>query len=164
MYPKKVGNVWIAYHSVLEPGANKAPVKFMTDLVAEVQMWARCYTHHLGVRGEMNGSGYCESYHSKIKNYINVATHVSQFLDVDTTLTNTQNTDRINRRKDAFYNKSSAYITGAHIPVVAATHTPVVAATHTPVGMFQGPASKQVMCTACPPNPQNVLATKSIRP
>ena len=159
MYPKKVGNVWIACHSMFEPGAQKAPVKFMTDLVAEVQMWARCYTHHLGVRGEMNGSGYCESYHSKIKNYISVATHVSQFLDVDTTLTNTQDKDRINRRKDAFYNKSSAYITGAHTPVGL-----LVAANHTPVGMFQGPASKQVMCTACPPNPPNVPATKSIGP
>ena len=75
MHPKRVRGVWVAYNRVLQPGENTPCVKFITDLIAEVRIWARCYTHHLGVRGEMNGSGYCESYHSKIKKYLSVATH-----------------------------------------------------------------------------------------
>jgi hypothetical protein len=117
MFPKKVKGVWVAYNRVFEAGENIPCVKFITDLVAEVRMWARCYTHHLGVRGEMNGSGYCESHHAKIKKYLSVATHVSQFLDVDEMLTATQDADRIERRKKAFFNSSFAYVSGTHTPV-----------------------------------------------
>ena len=117
MFPKKVNGVWVAYNRVFEVGENIPCVKFITDLIAEVRMWARCYTHHLGVRGEMNGSGYCESHHAKIKKYLSVATHVSQFLDVDQMLTDTQDADRIERRKKAFFNTSFAYVSGTHTPV-----------------------------------------------
>ena len=117
MYPKRIKGVWVAYNRVLQPGENIPSVKFITDLVAEVMMWARCYTHHLGVHGEMNCTGYCESPHSKIKKYLSVATHVSQFLDVDEMLTDTQDADRIERRKKAFFNSSFAYVSGTHTPV-----------------------------------------------
>ena len=133
MFPKKVKGVWVAYNRVFEAGENIPCVKFITDLVAEVRMWARCYTHHLGVRGEMNGSGYCESHHAKIKKYLSVATHVSEFLHADYMLTDTQDADRIEPRKNAFFNSSVAYVSGTHTPVCR-----LVSANHTLVGTFQG--------------------------
>ena len=72
---------------------------------------------NLGVHGEMNGSGYCESHHSKIKKYLSVATHVSELLHVDDMLTATQDANRIERRKNAFFNSSVAYVSGTHTPV-----------------------------------------------
>ena len=117
MHPKRIKGVWVVYNHVFQPPENNPSVKFITDLVAEVRMWARCYTHHLGVHGEMNGTGYCESHHSKIKKYLSVATYVSEFLHVDDMLTATQDADRIERRKNAFFNSSVAYVSGTHTPV-----------------------------------------------
>ena len=159
LYPKRVKGVWVAFNRVLQPGEIIPSVKFMIDLVAEVGMWARCYTHHLGVHGEMNDSGYCESHRSKFKKYLSVGTCVSEFLYVDDILTATQYADRIERRKNAFFNSSVAYVLGTQTPVCL-----LVLANHTPVGMFQGANQKSVMSTACPPNRRNVPATKSIAP
>ena len=60
----------------MQPGENVPSVKFITDLVAEVGMWARCHTHHLGVHGEMHSSGNRESHHSKTKRYLSGHTPV----------------------------------------------------------------------------------------
>ena len=109
MDPVKDGKKWKARaRNVCTKG-----VKYITDLVGDVDMWARCFTHHAGVRGEHMGSGINESIHNLIKGYIGVFSHVADLLDLDTTITKRRNQERIRRAKNSHYNKAFAYTTGA---------------------------------------------------
>ena len=91
---------------------NTSGVKYITDLVADVAMWARCYTFHVGVRGEHVGSGINESLHNMVKAYVNVYAHVGEFLGLDAKITKSRDQERNKRAKDSHYNKPFAYTVG----------------------------------------------------